>query len=891
MVSTSANGNISNYVYGSLTPNERYYLRVAANVGGTYYDSDPLATETIGVPPAPFAEIGNNQIDVFWELDLYANSFTLERSTDGINYVPVASGLTLSMYTDTGVVNGSIYFYRIRNVYTLGETVSLGSIGYTPGRIPANPEGLTIVKNDDGISIELSWAQQTGAQRYNVYLSTSNLGPFTSVVSTPATTNVPVTGLMPGTTYYLYVTSLDGSMESSPSSTISVIPSPPVNAPIIQYQSPTSVLITWDAVASATSYTILRTYSGERYDVLATGIVGLSYTDNTITPDRLYTYQIVPISAGGEILAPSLPSSPTFTAPPLLKPEALTVESLDLVTVNLKWAAVPNAVDYEIYRSTVSGAGFALLSTLSATSTQFTDAAVVANTTYYYKIRALNMTGVPSDYSDEKNIRLELNPTGLTGVNNGKWVDLSWTAVPGATDYAIWRSLSTGRDYGYIGTSATTTFSDDSTEPDRTYHYVVTARFANSTSSGYSNEFSILKTGALNITHAIELLDRGIASVASMPSLFDRTRTSFNSLDYNGTVSYRFEVVATNSDSSFRQIYLIDGSGTLATISVPAFTYEPTRIETAFVASSGAQVWRLEMEGTTNSEELKVTQARVLVRQQNASRTKIYIPLLSSSLLPTNSDVTGSVASTTSTTLSSPQSQIPFVREMSKYSKVAPFNAWTLEAVVSRTGLAQGDLAFKNMTTGQLVARTTSEFAAGQPTLVSTDIQEGEDQFSAANEGHQYNVVYRCRTQCGTGQVHIFKAGLWVRIEQATKVQLHQRTSMAQVLSAGTTALVNQRAIFLASELSNPNVRQSLSYTAATAGSTIGLVSHGVLDFGSAGAAPVVNSDTTTVITAQPLLFTSPVITLSDFDRYFVEVNAVGDVTVHGSKLLIDVAQ
>lgn len=891
VVFTSANGNISNYVYGSLAVNQRYYLRVAANVGGTYYDSDPLSTETIGVPTAPFAQIGNNQMEVFWDLDLYATSFTLERSTDGVNFVPIASGLTLSMYTDTGVVNGSIYFYRIKNVYTLGETTSLSSIGYTPGRVPANPEGLAVSRNDDGVSLELSWARQIGASRYNVYLSTSNLGPFASVVSTSSTSNVAVTGLNPGTTYYLYVTSLDGAMESSPSTMISVIPSAPPNAPLITYQSPTSVLVTWDPVPGAVSYNVLRSTTGERYDVLATGLVGLSYTDTTVATDKIYNYQIIPISGGGEILAPSLISNPMYTAPVPLKPEAFTVESLDMVIVNLKWAAVPNASSYEIYRSTVSGSGFTLLSTISATSTQFNDASVVANTTYYYKVRALSPTGVPSLDSDEKNIRLELNPTGLTGVNNNKWIDLSWTAVPGASGYLIWRSLSTGRDYGYIGTSATNSFSDGTAEPDKTHYYIVTAQFANGTSSGYSNEFSILKTGSLNFTHAIELLDRGIASIAGMPTIFDRSKTSFNTLDYNGTVTYRFEIVAVNTDSSPREVYLVDGSGIKATMSVPAFTSDPLRLETSFTATNGAQVWRLQMEGTTNNEDLKVTQARVLVRQENASRSRIYIPLLSSSLAPTSNDYTGSVVSTTATTLFAPSSQIPFVRELTKYSKLPAFNAWTLEAVVGRTGLAQGDLAFKNTTTDQLVSRTTSEFASDQPTLLNSDIQEGETQFASANDGHQYNLVFRCRTQCGTGQVHLFKAGLWLRIEQATKLQLHQRTSLGEVLNSGLSNIWNQRLMYLGNEMTSASSRQVFYYTAMSAGSTVSLVSHGLFDSGSVGTSLVTNAQVTTAINAQPVLFTSPVLSLTNTHRYFVEVNATGSLTVHGSKLLIDVTQ
>jgi hypothetical protein len=57
---------------------------------------------------------GNKQVGLSWNAASYATSYTLNRATsiDG-TYGLVASGLTLTNYTDATVTNGIIYYYTI----------------------------------------------------------------------------------------------------------------------------------------------------------------------------------------------------------------------------------------------------------------------------------------------------------------------------------------------------------------------------------------------------------------------------------------------------------------------------------------------------------------------------------------------------------------------------------------------------------------------------------------------------------------------------------------------------------------------------------------------------------------------------------------------------------
>jgi len=73
--------------------------------------------------------------------------------------------------------------------------------------------------------------------------------------------------------------------------------------------------------------------------------------------------------------------------------------------VTLEWDSVAGADAYNVYRSTTSGAGYAIVSQNSA-STAFVDNSVTNGITYHYVVRAIE-NGVLSDASDE----VEGNPS------------------------------------------------------------------------------------------------------------------------------------------------------------------------------------------------------------------------------------------------------------------------------------------------------------------------------------------------------------------------------------------------------------------------------------------------------------------------------------------------
>ncbi|NJL28420.1 MAG: fibronectin type III domain-containing protein [Thermoanaerobaculia bacterium] len=95
--------------------------------------------------------------------------------------------------------------------------------------------------------------------------------------------------------------------------------------------------------------------------------------------------------------------------------------------------------------------------------------------------------------------RHDLHPAvGATGLSataiSSSQINLSWSAVSGATQYRIYRSTTSGGPYSQIGTSATTSFSNTGLSASTTYYYVVTA-FASCESSNSAQASATTQSG------------------------------------------------------------------------------------------------------------------------------------------------------------------------------------------------------------------------------------------------------------------------------------------------------------------------------------------------------------------------------------------------------------
>ncbi len=886
---TLANSTASNLASATgLTARTSYYLRVDAIVGGTPYSSNPFQAATLNPVSPPSAAVGNGLVDLNWTSSIGVSTYDVERSTDGLNFSNIVSGLTTPSYTDSTAVNGQIYFYRVIHNYAgVGSSVSNRSAGVTPGVTPLPPQGLTISENSNGIDVSLSWTRSTEANFYGVYQATSLGGPYTQRFNTSSNTDVVVGGLTPGQTYFFRVTALNGSIESGPSSVVSVRPMATPNAPTGQFVSSTEIQLNWSSVANADTYDVLRSNDDLNFFVIATGVATTNYLDNTVDPNFTYYYRYQPVEASGERLPVSNSSDLIGTGTVINAPQGLTIAADSTPQIFLQWAPVPQAQEYEIFRSLTSGSGFSNVGTISAANTNWTDTTVVTSQTYYYQVRAVNAFSTPSNFSSEVSISLVASPTGLAASDNNADIDLTWNAVAGASQYWVYRSLESSGNFGPIGSSATTSYSDTTTVPGETYYYKVAAELSSGVLTPPSTSTSVTKSGVMDLTVPVELLDRPVSSNSMTPQIFNRSSTRFNTQEFDGSITYTFEIVASNVDIDPKSVTLVDESdATLATISIPAGTSDPTRFIQSFSPPGGAQLWRVQLEQTSFDEELLVTQARVLVNQVDATKTALYFPLLSSNLGGSMEDLAASVAQSDSPIESVLFESLPYIRQANQLQTIDPVNPWALEVVVASESGVIGEVALYNIDQDTAVESSITEFDQAQPTAIRIPMANEVTDFGSSNEDEAFAISLRCQFNCETGaQARIYKAGLWVRLVHLQKAQVSWRTSLGASLPASNTVLDLQRSFI---NLSDFNSTQVFWQVAMNSDQTVSLGNAGTNDAGTAGVTTVPGSSLTGGGTGFVEILRSSGLSLSSGDRYLLLSNPTFPIPLSGSQLIIN---
>jgi chitodextrinase len=242
LVLEDANGN----VVGTADDNSGYNATLTANVGaGTYYVvaeshggygdvgqysiSGTVIPTSTNPPTAPTnltASAGDTQATLSWNTSSGATSYNIYRSltAGGEGATAYKTGVTTTSYTDTGLTDGTTYYYKVTAVSSAGESGQSNEASATPQLAkPAIPTGLKASAGDGQVS--LTWNASSGAATYNVYRSLTPGGEGTVAFKTGITaTSFTDTGLTNGTTYYYKVTAVNAAGESGQSNEASVTP-------------------------------------------------------------------------------------------------------------------------------------------------------------------------------------------------------------------------------------------------------------------------------------------------------------------------------------------------------------------------------------------------------------------------------------------------------------------------------------------------------------------------------------------------------------------------------------------------------------------------------------------------------------------------------------------
>ncbi|HEY0946912.1 MAG TPA: cellulase family glycosylhydrolase [Opitutaceae bacterium] len=202
------------------------------------------------------AGVTAGQINLAWPATAGALSYNVKRATtSGGPYTTVATGVTATNYSDTGLSALTTYHYVISAVTAGGEGPDSAPASATTeggGIAPDVPLSITATASD--AQVLLNWSVPTGATSYDVKRSTTSGGPYTTIatgITTPSYTDTTVSN---GTVYYYVVSAVNGLEEGAPSAEVSDMPS--AVTVIVDNADSSGVEIngTWTASSSTAGY-------------------------------------------------------------------------------------------------------------------------------------------------------------------------------------------------------------------------------------------------------------------------------------------------------------------------------------------------------------------------------------------------------------------------------------------------------------------------------------------------------------------------------------------------------------------------------------------------------------------------------------------------------------
>ena len=303
--------NVTNYSNTGLTPATRYYYRVrASNAGGnSAYSAEANATTLPNPPAAPTnltaTGVSSVQINLAWTDNANNETgFKIERKTGGGgNYAQIATvAANVTSYSNTGLVNNTQYFYRVRAYNAGGNSNYSNSANAKPQfAAPAPPTGLTA--SISGTFITLDWIDNSNNEAgFKLERKIDAAGTYVEIGFTAMNVKqFTIGGLSANTTYFHRVRAYNADGTSAYTNEVSntTLATPALTATVV---ATAQIDLAWtDNSTSEDGFKIERKIgTAGTYALIATvGPNVTSYSNTGLTENTEYIYRIRAYNAGG----------------------------------------------------------------------------------------------------------------------------------------------------------------------------------------------------------------------------------------------------------------------------------------------------------------------------------------------------------------------------------------------------------------------------------------------------------------------------------------------------------------------------------------------------------------------------------------------------------------
>lgn len=340
--------------------------------------------------------------------------------------------------------------------------------------------------------IRLKWNAVEDVVKYEIYRAAFQTGQYKLIKTTGNTSYINSnSSVHPGDRFYYYVIAVaaDGRI-SAPSNVVNCtcdLPQPTVS--VGNAADSGKIRLTWTKDPQAVAYRLYyATSKNGTYRLLKT-TTDTSHINTSSNVGKTYYYKVQAIHSNAA--ANSACSEAKSRTCDLPQPKVTLRNVASSGKIKVSWEKVAGAKGYKVYRATSKTGAYKLMKTTTGTS--YTNTAVDAGKTYYYKVVAVHSNSAAnSAYSEVQSRTCDLARPVVTVSRNssGKPV-IRWDAVSGAKKYTLYIYNSDGK---LIKTTSTTgtRLTHGSATKGKTYSYRVVAVHSNtSANSAMSGTVSV----------------------------------------------------------------------------------------------------------------------------------------------------------------------------------------------------------------------------------------------------------------------------------------------------------------------------------------------------------------------------------------------------------------
>lgn len=462
-----------------------YFVRAVASAGSGGWSASATGSRSVPTPTNLAATTDRSDcIRVTWPVLSGATSYELMRATENsIAEAETITTTTSTAYMDETAEYGLTYYYFLRAQFAAG-TSSWGAAA-AGCRVFPKPLGVSASDGTSTANITVTWDAIDGVVFYQVWRIRANardgINELLGTSTTP--TYRDAKSLEPGVKYAyrvkaVFTTGTSGFSDSDEG--YLKVATPVVKA--TDGESTTRVMVTWNAVAGAQSYTIRRgktSVLADANDLQTDGedytTTDLFYDDQKADSGTLYYYW-VRANGNDNCMSDYSAAETGYVGLPAVRGVDAT-RGDSATRVRITWLKVDGAQTYEVWRSDSDDSSGATRVAKGVAGLSWDDTLVTPGVKFWYWVRACDagpgLWGTP-DFG----YRTHSAPTDVTTTTNQTdGVKVSWKGITSGVSYVIKRALVNDIDQAEIVATISdkVTYTDNTTVPGIVYYYWVMA--------------------------------------------------------------------------------------------------------------------------------------------------------------------------------------------------------------------------------------------------------------------------------------------------------------------------------------------------------------------------------------------------------------------------------